>query len=183
MGQQPATAAQPQQSGLSPQAAQLLQQQEQYPQPRQPNAIQRGAIVIFPYQFYKNDATPCVIISSVDGVYLKGINLHYLTFMKIKQLLQPNITNAAFSYSNIKYDPYITSAFRSYLVRGIMFEQSRVVDSAFLMRMMSMVNTFDPVQIQAIRSEIERQLNTGYAQPQAAQSAQPAQPAPAPPLQ
>jgi hypothetical protein len=51
------------------------------------------------------------------------------------------------------------------------------------MRMMSMVNTFDPVQIQAIRSEIERQLNTGYAQPQAAQSAQPAQPAPAPPLQ
>jgi hypothetical protein len=160
-GMTPQAQAQP----MSPQANQLAQQPQ--PQVTQPNQIQKGSILIFPYQFWKNDPTPCVMISSVNGTVLKGINLHYLTFNYIKRLM-PNANNPGFSYYNIKADQYIVSAYRSYLVRGIMFEKSRVIDAKFLLQMMSMVNSFDPLQIRAIRQEIERQLATGYQQPQAA---------------
>lgn len=132
----------------------------------QPNQVQRGGIIVFPYMFYKNDPTPCVLVSSVNGTVLKGVNLHYLTFNYIKRLM-PN-ANSGFSYYNIKADKYIVSAFRSYLVRGIMFEKSKIIDSQFLFKMMTMVNSFDPIQIRAIRQEIERQLAVGYPQPQAA---------------
>ncbi len=71
---------------------------------------------------------------------------------------------STFSYYNIKADQYIVSAFRSYLIRGIMFEKSRIIDANFLLKMMSMVKSFDPLQIKAIRQEIERQLYEGYSQ-------------------
>ncbi len=143
----------------------------QPPQPsnlyQTPNTIQKGGIVIFPYQFWKNDPMPCVMISSMDGYILKGINLHYLTFGYINRLLMSGAGNPSFSYTSIRADPYLVGAFRSYLIRGIMFEKAKVVDAKFLLKMMTMVKTFDPLQIRAIRQEIERQLYQGYQQPQA----------------
>ncbi len=128
--------------------------------------VTRGNLILFPYSFWKNDPTPCVLVSSVNGYVLKGINLHYLTFQYVKRLLIPGV-GSTFSYYNIKADQYIVSAFRSYLIRGIMFEKSRIIAANFLLKMMSMVKSFDPLQIKAIRQEIERQLYEGYSQPQA----------------
>jgi hypothetical protein len=158
--------AQPQSPAqLSPQANQLANATPTLYQG--PNTIQKGSLIVFPYLYWKNDPMPCVLVSSVNGYVLKGINLHYLTFTYIKKLLMPNVNNPSFSYYNIKSDPYITSAFRSYLVRGIAFEKSRVIDAKFLLQMMTLAKSFDPNQIRAIRQEIERQLSQGIAQPQA----------------
>lgn len=149
---------------MSPRANQLVNSPQQ---PQQPNVIQKGSIVIFPYQYWKNDPNPCVLISTANGQVIKGINLHYLTFNYVQKLLSTNAGNPSFSYYNIRADQYIVSAFRSYMVKGIIMNKARVIDSKFLLRMMSMVRSFDPLQIRAIRQEIERQLNTGYAQQQA----------------
>lgn len=151
---------------LSPAADRLARQPEAPPAPQ---AVRKGAIVIFPYSLWKNDATPCVMVSGATPYMIKGINLHYLTFSYVKRLLAPNANNAAFSYYNIKADQYIVSAFRSYLVRGIMWERARVIDANFLLRMMAVVRSFDPLQIRAIRQEIERQLYQGYPQAVATQ--------------
>ena len=131
----------------------------------QSNIIQKGSIIVFPYMYWKNDPAPCVMVSSIDGTMVKGINLHYLTFAYVKRVLPS--ANPGFSYYNIKADKYIVSAFRSYLVRGIVFDKLRMIDSRFLLQVMTMVRSFDPIQIKALRQEIERQLYTGYPQPMA----------------
>lgn len=102
---------------------------------------------------------PCVLVSSINGYEMRGINLHYLTFMDVKRLLVPN--------PNLTYYIKVVKAFRTYLVRGIMVEKAKIIDAKFLLQMMSMVKSFDPIQVKAIREEIERQLITSYQQPQA----------------
>lgn len=138
-----------------------------------PRPLGKGSLVVFHYMLWKNDPTPVVVVSSFQpGLMMKGVNLHYLSFPYVKRLLALGAGNPGFSYSNIKADRYITSAFRSYSWRGIDMTSIRVLDAEFLRRTMQMVSSFDPLQIRAIRQEIERQ----FAAPVDQQRAGPSQP-------
>lgn len=139
------------------------------PQLNLPKPITPGSLIIFHYMLWKNDPTPVVIVSRViPGGVIKGVNLHYLSFPYVKRVL--GLSNPSFSYYNIKADQYISGAFRSYSWRGIDFSSIRVLDTQFLLQTMKMVTSFDPVQIRAMRQQIEMQLSQQVNQPQAGPS-------------
>ncbi len=121
------------------------------------NYLKKGALVSFSYQWWKHDPYPLLILTDIfQGNMLRGINLHYLTFPYIRNLLKMGGNNPAFSYANIKGDKYITNAFRSYKWNAI--RQVRVMDVSFLLTIMGMVRSFDPSQIMAIRKIVQDQL-------------------------
>ena len=133
-----------------------------------PRPLVPGSLIVFHYINWKNDPTPMVIVSRIiPGRMLKGINVHYLAFREVSRLLRIGGGNPSFSYYNIKGNRYISSAFRSYSWGGVDFGTMRVLDVSFLLQAMKMVTSFDPLQIRAIRSEIERQLAQQMNQPHA----------------
>lgn len=123
--------------------------------------IRQGDLVRFSYAFHKpgHDPTPLVIITDVNykNAYVRGVNIHYLTFPVIKGLLQQHGNNPAFSYSNIKGNEYITSAFRQYKRQGI--RQIRKLDVPFLLNVLASVRTFSPNEVEAIRRSVREQIN------------------------
>jgi len=142
--------------------------------------INKGSLVSFSYNFHKpgHDPYPLVLITDIGyplagpraGQYIRGINLHYLTFPDIKRLLQPNCNNSGFSYSNIKGDEYIVSAFRQYKRRGI--RQIRKLDCAFLLNVLASVRSLNPSEVEAIRHSVREQIQR-MTNPAAAATPQP----------
>lgn len=128
--------------------------------------ITKGSLVTFSYNFYKpgHDPYPLVLITDANypamgpkaGMYMRGVNLHYLTFPDIKRLLQPNCNNMNFSYSNIKADSFIVSAFRQYKRRGV--RQIRKLDCAFLLNVLASVRSLNPSEVEAIRNSVREQI-------------------------
>jgi hypothetical protein len=121
--------------------------------------ITKGSLIIFNYTFHKpgHDSYPLVIVTDIWQSYIRGVNLHYLTFPYIKRLLQPNCNNPNFSYTNIKSDEYITSAFRQYKRNGI--RQIKKLDCAFLLNVLASVRSFDPNEVEAIRKSVREQIS------------------------
>ena len=121
------------------------------------NFLQKGNLITFNYVNWANDPRPLVILTDVSpGMRIRGINLNYLTFNYIKNILLSNCNNVGFSYSNIKGDAYIVSAFRSYKWQGI--QQLRKLDCKFLLSVMSVVRSFDPNEIKMIRQSVREQI-------------------------
>lgn len=122
----------------------------------------KGSLVQFTYGFAKpsHDQTPLVIVTDILPSYLRGVNLHYLTFPAIKKILQRTGLNACnnqfFSYSNIKTDGYIKTAFRMYKRIGI--RRMKVMDCDFVLNALGAVRAIDPKEMEAIRSNIKEQL-------------------------
>ena len=54
-------------------------------------AVVRGSLVTFNYIFHKpgHDPAPLVLITDIWDRYIRGINLHYLTFPVIKKMIYP----------------------------------------------------------------------------------------------
>jgi hypothetical protein len=125
---------------------------------RMTQTITKGSLVSFNYTFHKpgHDPYPLVLITDIWQNYIRGVNLHYLTFPDIKRLLQPNCNNLGFSYSNIKGDEYIVSAFRQYKRRGI--RQIRKLDCAFLLNVLASVRSLNPSEVDAIRRSVREQI-------------------------
>lgn len=125
---------------------------------RMTQTITKGSLVNFNYTFHKpgHDPYPLVLITDIWQNYIRGVNLHYLTFPDIKRLLQPNCNNPAFSYFNIKGDGYIVSAFRQYKKRGI--RQIRKLDCAFLLNILASVRSLNPSEVEAIRRSVREQI-------------------------
>jgi len=120
--------------------------------------ITKGSLITFNYSFWAHDPYPMVIVSDViSGNKIRGINLHYLTFNYVSNLLKTASGNPAFSYSFIKNDTYIASAFRSYKWQGI--RNIRKLDSNFILSIMGMVRSFDINEIEAIRKSVQQQMN------------------------
>ena len=126
-------------------------------------AVMRGSLVTFNYMFHKpgHDPAPMVLITDIWANYIRGVNLHYLTFPVIKKLMFPApgrsvCDSPAFSYQYIKGNGYITSAFRQYKRTGI--ERLRKLDCAFIVNAMSMSRSFDPNEIEAIRRSVREQI-------------------------
>ena len=126
--------------------------------PVQNSFIAKGALIAFQYQFWKKDAYPLVLVSNViQGQKIFGVNLHYLTFPFIRQILKVGGGNLGFSWIHIKNSgQYLTHAFRSYKWQGI--RQVRMLDTQFLLTVMATVRSFDPNQIQAIRKSVQEQM-------------------------
>jgi len=123
-----------------------------------PNSfIKRGSLLAFSYSFWMNDPYPLVIVTDViSNVRVRGVNLHYLTFPYIKNLLGNSCGQTGFSYKNVKGDQYIINAFRTYKWQGI--RQIKQLDCNFLLTVMATVRSFDPNQVQAIRESVRDQL-------------------------
>jgi hypothetical protein len=134
------------------------------------NTIVKGSLVTFNYLYWVHDPYPLVIISDVlPGNRIRGINLHYLTFNYISNLLKLG-SNPMFSYASIKADSYITSAFRSYKWQGI--RTVKKLDSNFVLSAMGMVRSFDVAEIENIRRSLQEQI-TQQTNPTADQYIQP----------
>jgi len=139
-------------------------------------AVSRGDLITFTYAFYKpgHDPNPLVLVTDADyptvkpggnlanGQYIRGINLHYLTFPVIKRLIFPNnnqsvCDNPNFTYQSIKSNQYISSAFRQYKKRGI--GRLKKLDCRFIVNAMAMSRSLDPNEIEAIRKSVRDQIN------------------------
>lgn len=134
--------------------------------------VGRGSLVTFSYLFHKpgHDAAPLVLITDVWGKYIRGINLHYLTFPTIKKLLFPGpgksiCDSPQFTYQYIKGNDYIVSAFRQYKRNGI--ESLKKLNCEFIVNALAISRSFDPNEIEAIRKSVREQIRR-MANPQAA---------------
>ena len=126
--------------------------------------VTRGSLVTFNYLFHKpgHDPQPLVLITDVLDQYVRGINLHYLTFPVIKKLIYPApgrsvCDSPAFSYEYIKAQGYIIrKAFRQYKRSGVAGIQKLNCD--FIVNAMAITRSFDPNEIEAIRKSVREQI-------------------------
>ena len=121
--------------------------------------INKGSLVTFSYLYHKpgHDATPLALITDVWKDYIRAINLHYLTFPYIKNLLQTNCENRGFSYAYFKNDNFLVGAFRQYKRTGI--RQIKKLDCAFLLKVLQSVRSLDANQVEVIRRSVRDQIN------------------------
>lgn len=139
---------------ISPMLQNLMQHQPQGA------ALTSGTLVTFQYKFFKTDPYPLVIISrSANGSFIKGVNLHYLTFNYIKNILQAYAGNTSFSWSQIKLNSYLSDAFRHYKWDGVQWQTFRALDAQLIVKVANMVRSVDPGEIRAIKNTIQQQVN------------------------
>lgn len=127
--------------------------------PEKNGYLGKGDLISFNYIFHKagHDPYPNVIITDVSSFYIRGLNIHYLTFPYIKNLLQANCNNASFSYKVIKNSSYLVSAFRQYKKIGM--RSIKKLDCDFLLNLMGTIRAVTPNEVEAIRKSINEQLN------------------------
>lgn len=129
--------------------------------------IQKGTLIAFNYTFNKpnHDPYPLVLVTDRDylvktknRIDLRGVNLHYLSFNEIRNLLQSNCNNTNFTYDSLKQKQYIPliSAFRQYKKSGI--RQIKVLDCAFLLNVLASVRSINPSEVEAIRKSVREQI-------------------------
>jgi len=124
--------------------------------------INRGSLISFYYPHSLapkpnaiHDPYPLVIITDIWPTYLRGVNLHYLTFPYIKRILQSSNMNYNYQ-SNVKGDGYIAGAFRTYFRRGM--RNVKKLDSDFLVNILTSVRSFSESEIERVRQEIRQQI-------------------------
>jgi hypothetical protein len=119
--------------------------------------VARGNLIIFNYSFWVHDPKPLVIVTGMKpGYRLFGVNINYLTFNTIKKLLWQK------KLGNDKY--IVDTAFREYKWEGI--RQIRILDREFVIRVMSLVRSFDPADVEIIRRQV-REMITRQVNPKA----------------
>lgn len=165
-GQQPAQA--PVQGQQQPTQQQPAQQQQQptaanniFKPPQQAASANSffapGSLLQFRYSFWIHDPAPLVIVSSSElGHRISGVNLHYLTYPVISEILSQTCTTKTFAFANYKANHYISGAFRTYKWGGV--SQIKKMDCEILLRIISGVRSLDPSQVQAIQQSVEDQL-------------------------
>ena len=126
------------------------------------NKITRGSLISFHYpQSYAiipnviHDPYPMIIITDIWPKYIRGVNLHYLTFPYVKKLLT-NFAGRSFSYMNIRNDKYMANAFRMYVRMGV--QQPKRLDTEWLISVLGSVRSFGPGELEQIRTNIQRQI-------------------------
>lgn len=131
--------------------------------------VVRGSLIAFHYPISYairpnviHDPYPLVIITDVWPMAVRGVNLHYLTFPYIKNILQGNCGNQGYSYFHVKGDQYIAQAFRMYYRMGM--SQVKIMDCAFLLNLLGGIKSWSESEIEAmkqqIRQQIQKQLQT-----------------------
>lgn len=123
-----------------------------------PKDVKKGNLISFNYLFHKagHDPAPNVIVTDSNQLYIRGLNIHYLTFPYIRNLLKANYNNPSFSYGKIKGDKYLVSSFRQYKISGIRILQQ--MDRDFVLNMMGSVRAISPNEVEAIRKNYNEQV-------------------------
>lgn len=120
--------------------------------------IAKGTLVSFQYSQWKNDPNPLVILTNYSpGIKIKGINLHYLTYPSIMNLVNISKENPMFSYKDIAQNNILKSAFRSYTWTGV--QRLKQLNTDRLTKIIDSNRNFDPGQNEAIRNNVQSQLN------------------------
>jgi hypothetical protein len=127
------------------------------------NAITRGSLISFTYpKSYAmvpniiHDPYPMVILTDIFPKYIRGVNLHYLTFPYVKKIIESFGGNQQFSYYHIKPDAYIANAFRMYVRAGV--QRPKRLDSEWIKTLLESVRSFNPGEVEKIKSQIQRQI-------------------------
>ena len=120
--------------------------------------VKKGSFVRFNYIFHKagHPAYPDVIVTDVNSIYIRGLNINYLTFPYIRRLLQSNCNNLSFGYGSIKNDKYLVSAFRQYKRSGI--RSLKKLDCDFVLNLLAGIRAVTPMEVDAIRKTVNEQL-------------------------
>lgn len=133
------------------------------------SVVRKGSIVLFNYagqtRHRIRDPHPLVLVAGIYADKVSGVNLHYLTLPYVKGLVLSAANNPRFSYSFVKGDSYIVDAFRSYKRSGI--SQMRVLDTAFLKNLLTVVRSLNPGEVEQIRKQVKAMLAEQTPQPKA----------------
>lgn len=105
-----------------------------------------------------HDPYPLVILTDIWPKYIRGLNLHYLTFPYVKKIIETFGGNkgTGFSYYHIRPDRYMARAFRMYVRQGV--KRPRKLDADWLKTVLESVRSFDPGEIEKIRANIQKQI-------------------------
>ncbi len=152
-------------AGTPPAQNNPVQQQinSQQIKPQQPfkriyyTTVRPGSLLSFQYTFYKHDPYPLVLSTGkwADGK-IAGINLHYLTFNYMKNLIN-QFCGKNFNYQSIKNDKFIRKSFRSYQREGV--RNIKLMDCQYLNQLLGNIRTYNPTEVEAMRQYIRKQLN------------------------
>jgi hypothetical protein len=129
----------------------------------QSSTLGRGSLIAFEYPVSHakrpniiHDPYPLLIVTDIWPQYVRGVNLHYLTFPYIKRVLTSNCNNKIFSYYNVRPDKYLASAFRMYYRTGM--SRIRVMDCQFLVQLLNGIRSWSESEIERVRLEIRQQI-------------------------
>ena len=127
------------------------------------NKITRGSLISFHYPISMStipnvihDPYPMVILTDIWPYYIRGLNLHYLTFPYIKRIIGTYGGQGSFSYGNIRPDKYMAHAFRLYIRRGVLTPKR--LDTQWLIQVLQSVRSFGPGELEKIRQNIQQQI-------------------------
>lgn len=124
------------------------------------NLIARtGGLISFNYTFWQHDPYPLlIIIDNTPGRdKISGINLHYLTFRDIKDLIA-RAGKMGFSYRSVADSRTFKDSYRSYKRIGV--RQMKILEPSYLLGVMGMVRSYDPADVQVIRRQVQEQLKS-----------------------
>ncbi len=128
-----------------------------------PSQLGKGSLVSFRYPMSQaarpnviHDSNPLVIVTDVTQTYLRGVNLHYLTFPYIRSILQGNAGNTGYSYFQVKADRYIAQAFRMYFRSGV--SQVRMMDADVLVKILGGMRSWSEAEIEVAKQQVRQQI-------------------------
>ena len=126
------------------------------------NSVGRGSLVSFHYPTswavvpnVIHDPHPMLIITDIWPQYIRGLNLHYLTFPYVKNILSL-YGGRNIDYQAIKPDQYMAQAFRMYVRRGV--RKPRLLDLPWLQAVLQEAKSFNPGEVEKIRMSIQKQI-------------------------
>ena len=117
----------------------------------------RGTLISFSYAFWRNDPNPLVIVVNNEKTSdkISGINLHRLTMTDIGELVRRS-GRMDFSYRSLADRQTFKDAYRSYKRAGM--RVIRTFDSRFLLRVINMIRSYDPADIEIMRRQVQEQI-------------------------
>lgn len=121
--------------------------------------LKKGSLIYMQYLYWHADPNPLVIVTDVGLDRIRGINLHYLTFRYVKDLLNHYCGQSMFSYKFIMHDPYIVNAFRTYKksgLRNLQLLDCDVINTQLEPRRKAY--KYNPQEIKSIRDLLRQQL-------------------------
>ncbi len=104
-----------------------------------------------------HDPFPMVIVTDISAKFVRGVNMHYMTFPYLKRILNDHCDNTSFGYhASVKADKYIAGAFRVYNRKGI--SRIKRMDCAWLLDVLGAVRSFSESELQKLREQIQAQI-------------------------
>ena len=129
--------------------------------------IRKGSLIKFKYLYSQakkpnviHDTRPVIIVTDFMPNYIKGVNIHYLTFPIVKNLLNTHSKNGMFSYASIKGSRYIAEAFRMYKRNVEVDATIEEIDYEVLLDLLGSVRSYTDNELQQVYNKIEAQIQS-----------------------